>query len=125
MSTVLWIALAGAAGTVARYLVGLWAEQRLPANLPYPTLIVNLSGCFAIGLVMHVALTESWPPVLRAAIVTGFLGGFTTYSSFNYETIRLLEEDLPAAFLNIAVTLFGGLALGWLGMVTGRAFASG
>jgi CrcB protein len=117
----LWICLAGAAGTGSRYLIAVWAAQRLGSGFPYGTLIVNLAGCFAIAAVMDTALTLGWSPTVRTAITVGFLGGFTTYSSFNYETTRLIEQGaLAAAMLNAAVTIFGGFAAGLLGMLCAR-----
>lgn len=123
MERLFWICLAGAAGTASRYLIATWASQRIAATLPYGTLIVNLSGCFAIAAVMHVALALGWPPTARAAATVGFLGGFTTYSSFNYETMRLLEDGSTAAALsNVAVTVLGGLTFAWLGLICARQF---
>src|SRR5918911_5702157 len=92
MERFLWICLAGAAGTGARYLVALWAAQRFGSAFPFGTLFVNLLGCFAIAAVMQASIALSWSPTLRSAITIGFIGGLTTYSSFNYETNRLLEE---------------------------------
>ena len=124
MRRFLWICLAGAVGSGARYLVGLWTVERLGAGFPYGTLIVNIAGCFSIGALMHVALSQGWPVTLRAALTVGFLGGFTTYSSFNYETTRLLESGaVRAASMNVLLTLFGGLAAGWLGLVLARQIA--
>jgi fluoride exporter len=121
MERFFWICLAGAAGTGARYLVALWAAQRLGSAFPFGTLIVNLAGCFAIAAVMHAALALSWSPTLRSTITIGFIGGLTTYSSFNYETTRLLEEGaVAAAALNAAVTVVGALAAGWLGLISAR-----
>jgi CrcB protein len=117
MERFFWICLAGAAGTGARYLVALWAAQRLGSAFPYGTLIVNLTGCFFIAAVMHVALVLSWSPTVRSAITIGFIGGLTTYSSFNYETTRLLEEGaVGAAAVNATVTLLGAFFAGWLGV---------
>ena len=119
MERFLWICLAGAAGTGARYLIALWAAQRLGSAFPYGTLIVNLVGCFAIAALMHAALRSAGPDV-RAAVTIGFIGGLTTYSSFNYETMRLFEEGAPAtAVVNVAVTILGG---SWrvAGLVTAR-----
>ena len=121
MERLFWICLAGAAGTGARYLVAVWAAQRLGSAFPYGTLIVNLIGCFVIAAVMHGALSLGWSPTFRAAVTVGFIGGLTTYSSFNYETMRLVEENaLAAAALNMALTLVGGLAAGWLGLMAAR-----
>ena len=121
MERLFWICFAGAAGTGARYLIAIWAAQRLGSAFPYGTLIVNLIGCFVIAAPMHSALILGWAPTFRAAITIGFIGGLTTYSSFNYETMRLLEEGAPGpAAMNLAVTLLGGLMAGWLGLMTAR-----
>ena len=98
-----------------------WAAQRLGSAFPYGTLVVNLIGCFAIAALMHAALTLGWPATTRAAVTIGFIGGLTTYSSFNYETMRLVEEGAPTtAALNIGLTVVGGFMAGWLGLVTAR-----
>jgi CrcB protein len=121
MERFLWICLAGAAGSGARYLIALWAAQRLGSAFPYGTLIVNLSGCFAIAAAMHLALALSWSPTLRSAITIGFIGGLTTYSSFNYETTRLLEEGATtAAALNAILTIVGAFVAGWLGLLCAK-----
>ena len=124
MNRLFWICAAGAAGTASRYLIGLWAGQRFGASFPYGTLIVNVSGCFLIAALMHLALVNAWPVTLRAALTIGFLGGFTTYSSFNYETMRLMEEGAVAtAFANLVLTLLSGFAAGWLGLLLARQLA--
>src|SRR5688572_32675223 len=121
MERFFWICLAGAAGTGARYLVALWAAQRFGSAFPYGTLIVNLIGCFAIAAVMQAALALSWSPTVRSAITIGFIGGLTTYSSFNCETTRLLEEGaVGAAALNATVTFFGAFVAGWLGLLCAK-----
>ena len=121
MERFLWICLAGAAGTGTRYVIAVWTAQKLGSAFPYGTLLVNLVGCFAIAGMMHAALTLGWPATTRAAVTIGFIGGLTTYSSFNYETMRLFEEGAPAtATLNLALTMLGGFMAGWLGLVTAR-----
>ena len=121
MQRFLWICLAGAAGTGARYLVALWAAQRFGSTFPFGTLIVNVVGCFAIAAFMHAALALSWSATARSAITIGFIGGLTTYSSFNYETSRLLEEGATGtAVVNAIATIFGAFAAGWLGMLSAR-----
>ena len=120
MERFFWICLAGAAGTGTRYLVALWTAQRLGSAV-YGTLLVNVVGCFAIAALMHAALTLGWPATVRTAVTIGFIGGLTTYSSFNFETMRLFEEGAPAtAVLNLALTLLGGFVAGWLGLATAR-----
>lgn len=119
-----WIMGAGALGTGARYLVGAWALERLGAGFPYGTLIVNVAGSFALGVVAHLATAAAWSPELRGAVAIGFLGGFTTYSSFNQETLTLLGGGATGtAALNIVVTLAAGLTAGWLGLVVARQLA--
>lgn len=122
MQRLFWIALAGAAGTSARYGVALWTAHRFGSTFPYGTLIVNLAGCFLIAVVMSVAVL-AWPSTLRLAVVVGFLGGLTTYSSFNHETMRLLQDGrMGAAAANAFMTLAGGFIAGWLGLACGRLF---
>jgi CrcB protein len=120
--TIFWICLAGAFGTGTRYLIGLWAIERFGTAFPYGTLIVNVSGCFLIAFVMHVALnTVAFPANLRLALTTGFLGGLTTYSSFNYETSKFLEAGARgAALLNFGVTTVICFLAGLLGLALGR-----
>ena len=125
MVRLLWICLAGAAGTAARYLIGLWSVGRFGPTFPYGTLIVNLTGCFLIALVMDVAAARSWPETTRLAVTVGFLGGFTTYSSFNQETIAMLASGATgAAAVNVAITLAGGLAAGLAGAAAVRMLQS-
>lgn len=120
-----WVMLAGGLGSGARYLVGLWAFDRLGSAFPFGTLIVNVAGCFALGAVAHLATASPWSPEVRAAIAIGFLGGFTTYSSFNHETLGLLASGATGvALLNIATTLLAGLAAGWLGLMLARQFVA-
>jgi CrcB protein len=116
-----WVMAAGALGTGARYVIGLWAIERFGTAFPYGTLIVNLAGCFLLGAVAHVATAAAWSPELRGAVVIGLLGGFTTYSSFNQETLAMLGNGAAgAALLNVGVTLMAGLAAGWFGLVVAR-----
>jgi CrcB protein len=113
---------AGGAGSVARYLVNLAVGVR---GFPIATLIVNLVGSFAIGFVVQLALVRSGFPVnLRLALTTGFLGGFTTYSSFNLETTQLVLDGHPARGLaNVAATFVGAFAAGLFGMWLARRIA--
>ena len=116
---VLYIAIAGALGSVARYLLAA-GVQRVTAphtQVPAGTLAVNLLGAFAIGIVMAVfAARGEFDSRLRIAITVGFLGGFTTYSTFGYETFALLRdgEHLRAA-ANVGLHVVLGLAGVWLG----------
>ena len=122
MERLFWICLAGALGTGTRYLVGVWAERRLAGGFPYATLVVNLAGCFLMAFVMHVALeAATFNSNLRVALTTGFLGGLTTYSAFNYETSRLFDAGAArTAVVNVGVTLVGCFVLGLLGLALAR-----
>src|SRR5436190_628011 len=92
MTRLLWICLGGAVGTAGRYLLGDWLMRVAGPAFPWGTLAVNVLGSFLLGLVMQLALSTDWiSPTVRLTLATGVLGGFTTYSSFNYETLRLLE----------------------------------
>ena len=122
MHRLFWICFAGAAGTAARYLIGLWAARQFGPGFPYGTLVVNLTGCFLIGGVIQIATAQSWPDTARLMLTVGFLGGFTTYSSFNHETMQLAASGaVGAALTNVAVTLLGGLVAGWLGIQVSSA----
>jgi CrcB protein len=120
----LWVVVAGGLGSGARFLVGEWAASAIGTAYPYGTMIVNLAGCCALGAVVQLASAGSLNPEMRVAIGVGFLGGFTTYSSFNQETLMMITTGATvAAMLNIAVTLLGGLMAGLLGVAIGRAFS--
>jgi fluoride exporter len=125
MTRVLLIGLAGALGTLARYGVGLWARNALGTTFPYGTLIVNVVGCFLIALVSQLALsTTVISPTMRLTLTTGFMGGLTTYSSFNYETTSLLRErGLAMGLANVGATLVGCFVAGILGLAVARTLA--
>jgi fluoride exporter len=116
------IALAGALGTLTRYGIGLWAGKSFGANFPFGTLIVNVVGCFLIAAITHVALsTELISPTVRLTLTTGFMGGLTTYSSFNLETTRLFQSRAwTAGFANFGATTVGCFLAGLLGFTIAR-----
>ena len=113
---------AGAAGCGTRYLISQWAAQRIGSAFPWGTLIVNVVGSFAIAFVLELSIRlASFPPNLRLALTTGFLGGLTTYSSFNYETTALVTGgNALRGLLNIGATLVGCLVAGYLGLLLAR-----
>jgi len=116
------IALGGGLGTLLRYLTALAAARWLGTDFPYGTLIVNLAGSFAIGLVQTLG-TEALmiPDHARLFLTTGMMGGLTTYSTFSYETVRLVEAGAwSQAWINVAVTTLLCLALCFLGIGAGR-----
>jgi len=127
MERFLWICLGGALGTGTRYLVTLWAGRTLSAAFPFGTLIVNVVGCFLIAVLMHVSLTTTLiPPNLRFATTTGFIGGLTTYSTFNYETTQLLQSRAWAiGLVSYFTTAIGCFVAGLLGVIVARRMFGG
>ncbi|MFH5803529.1 fluoride efflux transporter CrcB [Alienimonas sp. DA493] len=115
------VAVGGAAGAVCRYLVSRAAAERFPTHPWLGTLAVNLAGCFLIGLAMYAAADRGrLSPAMRGLIVTGFLGGLTTFSSFGQEAVALVRgERLPVALLQVGANVLGGLALVWAGRRVG------
>ena len=121
--TLLYIALAGAAGSVSRYLLGEWIQRTAAARIPMGTLAVNVIGSFVIGLVMTMYLARGeMDSRARIAITVGFLGGFTTYSSFAFETVTLIEKkQVASALLYIGLTLVTAALAATAGIALGRA----
>jgi len=117
MERTVWVCLGGALGSGARYLLAGWVQRLAGAGFPAGTLAVNLMGSFALGFLMPLALrTDVVSPMLRLTLATGVLGGFTTYSTFSYETMSLLQEgDWPSALLSMAGTLVDCLVASFLG----------
>jgi fluoride exporter len=125
MTRVLLVGLAGALGTLARYGVAVWAGRAIGTTFPYGTLLVNLAGCFLIAFVSQLALSTTMiSPTVKLTLTTGFMGGLTTYSAFDFETTILLKERAwGAAGLYVGVTLLGCFAAGLLGMAVAKRFA--
>jgi len=121
----LLVCLAGAAGTGTRYLVSLGAGKLLGPTFPWGTLFVNLAGCFLIAAIVHVSLLKASPisDLTRLVLTTGFMGGLTTYSSFNLETTTLLRDgSYRLAATNLGVTVIGCFIAGMLGLFAARTF---
>ncbi len=118
----LLVCLGGAIGTAARYLTAMWAPTVLGTAFPYGTLIVNCVGSFLIAFIMHAAgSTDLINPNLRAMLTTGVMGGFTTYSTFNYETSEYLREGAwLIATANIFLTVGICLVAGFAGLAVAR-----
>jgi len=124
---ILLLALAGAVGTLSRYGLSGWAYRLFGERFPWGTLVVNVIGCFLLGLAMHVGTaTELIPRSARLAMTVGFLGAFTTFSTFGFETHRYMESGafLPA-FANVAANVVLGFAAVWAGTGLGRVAFGG
>ena len=116
------ICLGGAIGTGARYLTSLWAAEAFGAGFPAGTLIVNILGSFLIGFIMQMsAATDAIRPDLRLMLTTGVMGGFTTYSTFNYETTNYFRAGAwGVGIANAGATFFGCLVAGLAGLALAR-----
>ena len=119
---VIWIGLAGAAGAVSRYAVEGWISDRTRGAFPWGTLVVNVSGCLLLGVLFTVFTERFVHPALRTALTVGFLGAYTTFSTFAFETVRLGEDGATAlALANVAASLAAGLLAVYAGIRIGRA----
>lgn len=124
MSSLLLVALGGAIGSAARYLVSSWAQEP-HATFPIGTLAVNVIGCLGVGVLLGVMAgrPQAVSADTRLFIVAGIAGGFTTFSAFSAETWMLAQADAAGlAALNIAAQVIGGLLAFWAGAALARAF---
>ncbi len=124
MKKLLLVGTGGFIGSVLRYLVSGWIYglSQSGVALPYGTMFVNVTGCFLIGLVGGLGeMRQLFSPETRLFVLVGLLGGFTTYSTFSYETLSLARDgQWLAIFLNIFLHLLLGLGAVWLGYVAAR-----
>jgi CrcB protein len=120
--TTLVIALGGAAGALARFWVATGTYAVLGRSFPFGTLVVNVAGSFLMGLLAALLVERlAVAPELRAAILVGFLGAFTTFSTFSIETLNLAEEGAwGRAGLNVVASVAGCVGAAWLGLLLGR-----
>jgi fluoride exporter len=119
---VLLVGLGGFAGAVSRFGVGVLLSTALGSSFPWGTLAVNLTGCFVAGVLIGMGDGRGLATGARLLLVTGFLGGYTTFSAFGVETVRLAEQQgMALAGANVATNVVGGLALAMIGLVVGRA----
>jgi len=125
MKTAATIALFCAGGGLARYYFSGWVYGLLGRAFPYGTFAVNVVGAYFIGLVMELGLTgTAISGTLRVGLTVGFMGGLTTFSTFSYETFKLLEDgQFGVAFVNILASVAVCLAFTWLGIFTIRSIS--
>jgi fluoride exporter len=121
VTNILAIALGAAVGANLRYGLSIWAAQQWGTTFPYGTLIINVLGSCCIGLILtlaptRIALSAPW----RLLLVTGLLGGFTTFSTFSYETYGLLVEG---SWLEAGLNILGSIGLGVIGVFLGAGLA--
>jgi CrcB protein len=118
LKNILLVGAGGFAGSVARYLLSRYMELQILTSFPLGTLTVNIVGCFIIGVIYGLTLRNLASPEIRFLLATGFCGGFTTFSSFSYESLALLRDgQLWFTFLYMAGSLLAGLAAVWIGLL--------
>ncbi len=123
MQAILLIGLAGAAGAMSRYGVGVLAERTLGTHFAYGTLVVNVLGCLALGFLVELERgTNLVSHPMRLLVAVGFLGAFTTFSAFGHETLRYFQSGAShLALLNVSANLVLGLGAVWLGFLGARS----
>lgn len=122
MGTVLAVAIGGALGSIMRYLLSKYVQKLAGLEFPIGTLFVNILGAFLIGIAFSYLVEKlAIHPIARALLITGFLGGFTTFSTFSYESFSLLSEaEYLKFFLYIFITNGVGILGTFLGFNLGR-----
>ena len=114
--------IGGGLGAFARYVVAGWVQESSGNSFPWGTMTVNVIGSLLIGLAMSLSSRTLWmTPQVRLVLATGFLGGFTTFSTFSYETLSLIQDgEMAFASFNIVCTVTACLVGTWAGMAVGR-----
>jgi CrcB protein len=119
---IILVIIGGGIGAVSRYLLTLLATRLFGNNFPLGTLSVNLCGCFLIGYLFALADKGVVSPAMRLLLMTGFLGGLTTFSTYALESTNFLRNiEISAAFINIALNNLGGIILVLIGIWVGRS----
>jgi CrcB protein len=118
-----WVGVAGFLGAVSRYWIDGWVSRLTGGGFPWGTLTVNVSGCFLVGFLATVMGERFLPnPTMRIATTVGFVGAYTTFSTFAYESLRQIQDGaLGLAVLNVGASVMIGVAAAWIGVVSGRA----
>ena len=121
--TALWVVLGAAVGAPLRYLTDRFVQRRHASAFPWGTATVNLAGSFVLGLLTAGLTRHAVSPAVMALLGTGFCGALTTYSTFGYETVRLLEDRARLyAVLNAVASVAAGVGAAFLGCTVARAF---
>lgn len=117
------VGIGGGIGSVLRFWVSSYLGERIGGRFPYGTFAVNITGSFLIGLLVTLLASKAdWDPHWRYLIPVGFIGGYTTFSAFEYETLRSVQDGrVLVASLNVVLSVTLGFAAVWLGVIAGRS----
>jgi len=116
------VGIGGFIGAIARFWLGAYISNRMGTRFPYGTFVINCTGSFLIGFILTLLADRThWSPNWRYLIPVGFIGAYTTFSTFEYETFRSIQDgELFMAGLNVALSVVVGFICVWLGTVAGR-----
>lgn len=118
------VGVGGFLGAVARYIVATYIGNRYGVRFPYGTFVINMSGCFLVGFIVTLLARTTASQYWRYFIPIGFIGAYTTFSTFEYETLRAIQDgQMAAGLLNVALSVVVGFAAVWAGSVMGRVVA--
>lgn len=117
------VGFGGFVGAIARYLLGTYIGGRFGVRFPYGTFVINMTGCFLIGLVLAVLSRTTESAYWRYLIPIGFIGAYTTFSTFEYETLRAVQDgQMLTGMLNLGLSVIVGFIAVWAGDALGRVF---
>ena len=125
MSKYWMIGIGGFIGAIARFWLGGYISNRMGTRFPYGTFVINCTGSFLIGFIMTLLAERThWSPNWRYLIPFGFIGAYTTFSTFEYETLRSIQEgEMLMASLNVSLSVLIGFISVWLGVIAGKRIA--
>ena len=117
------VGVGGALGSILRFWLGSYIGSRMGTRFPYGTFVINVTGSFLIGLVLALLTARTdWSPNWRYLVPIGFIGGYTTFSSFEYETLRTIQDgQIGIGILYVGLSIVLGFLAVWGGVLTGRA----
>ena len=121
----LFVGIGGCLGSILRFWLGSYIGSKLGTRFPYGTFVINITGSFLIGLVFALLTARTnWSPNWRYLIPIGFIGGYTTFSNFEFEALRTIQDgQIGLGLLYVATSVVIGFVAVWGGMIAGRAIS--
>ena len=122
MGKYLMVGIGGFLGAIARFWLGGYVSDKMGSRFPYGTFVINCTGSFLIGFIVTLLAEKAhWNANWRYLIPIGFIGAYTTFSAFEYETFRVIQDgEMLIAFLNVVLSVIVGFLAVWLGVIAGR-----